>query len=300
MEQHWQQQRPDATHSSLDLEATFLVRRKRSDGDGARIQRLGWDQVGPQEPRVMYALHYGRQADPHVFAAINDTLLVAPASLLPPRQAFVHPRDMLPPPTVGVKAEPAPAPSLLPAKNAAAAAPPAAKPAKRGRLTFAPKKPAVDLRARLDPEIFSAEGPVGEQAAAGRVSDADSGDGDGAAVGDQRHSEGVRGRGDGMDVAQQSFVTFSSSSEGEDADLAAGDDGNPISPADMQIDTACTPVEASDSQTDEPGGRRPPPSLESAPSRMKMIKVPRTFMENGYLSRLRIGCASIDSLLIGM
>lgn len=291
MEQHWQS-RPDAAPSSQDyLEATFLVQRKRAAGDGARIQRLSWDQVGPQEPRLIYALHHGRPTDPAVFATINDTLLVAPASL---RQAFVHPRDMLPPPAVA-KPEPAPASSLPPAKPAAAAAaaPPAAKTTgKRGRLTFAPKKPAVDLRARLDPEIFSAEEPKGGEDQVEAANNVASDDEPAAMSDGDRRPVSRDGE---MDVARQSFVTFSSSeAEGEGAEGGA-DDSRDLS-ADMQIDSAGTPPAASNDHlpsgpTDEHG------SHDVVRPRMKMVKVPRTFMENGYLSKRVVRTSHVHRLI---
>lgn len=271
MESYWRERRAPG------LAATFIVERTRSNGL-IQIKIMTEDELLPNDRVEVYSLQHGQEAqDTRVLATINAKLFVRPACM-PDGMPWIHPDErektlsaamaspLLVP--IAVKAEERAssdglgiAGSTLPSKSPAKTDGSKAAPKKRSRLSafIAPKPKTVDLKAKLDAEMFTAEDKPGR-----------------TSMSEEKGDES----GDGMSLddvppgPRQSFVTFSSDDEDElDRPTAPSPEALPPS-SPMHIDS---PVIVDNSSTP----RETPPS--SGP-RMKMIKVPRTFMENGYLS----------------
>jgi hypothetical protein len=149
-------------------------------------------------------------------------------------------------------------PSPQPAKTAPKAVVKNVAPVKKLKVSpFAPKKPAVDLKAKLQLPMFHTEK-------------------DDASVSSST-SEDDQNVDDMPKSTDQQFVVFSSEDETEPNSPMLEDTLEETLDSPMEIDQVNNVNDNNDISS-----RLPMTTISSGP-RMKMIKVPRTFMENGYL-----------------
>lgn len=280
MEDYWQKGR------EAGLDAALIVKRVKPDG-GMQIKILRPNQLLAGDQFEVYSLRFGDVQDAGLLAAINAKLFVRPARI-PADKLWIHPDEQasiiagskcLPPSAIIKPAEPecllqdstlaapkdhppiapqtvtpsAPKTSSLPTKTTTKTVTNKAAP-KKSKLgsTTKTKTKAMDLKSQLTSDLYTTD--VNEHKSPVQMKAVDPSD-----------EEDV----DMVQEPRQSFVSFSSDGE------HAMDDGMANGPTDdPHRMLAASPMEI-DSRVESPSTIGP---------KMKMIKVPRTFMENGYLS----------------